>query len=83
MIKFTMRKRNGRRVFGMGLSDVNVDRLKRGQPILVQLDQLDEAFPAEVVIFHGTTERAIEDKLMAYGLIGPETEYRGELGEQP
>jgi hypothetical protein len=55
-----------------GLSDLNLERLKAGKPILIDLREL--GFPqGQVVIFHGKTEADMKRELVE--LIGPDTKY--------
>jgi len=70
---------DGRRHFLFGLSDGNLERLRNGQPILIDLGELGGR-DGTVLIFTGRTEEKMVDMLRQRGLIGPETRIRDEKG---
>lgn len=73
MVKAVARTNDGKLILILGVSEGNVERMKAGEPIYFDMDQL--GFPKEnikhVTMFYGKDEgeltRAIKD------LIGPET----------
>lgn len=69
MIRFALETDDGP-VFGLGISEENVRRLKAGQPIRVSLDEMGGDGVA--MIFYGETERDLVD-MIADG-IGPDTD---------
>jgi len=73
MIKFTARRENGRQIIGIGISAVNVERLKEGKPIHVNLEEMGLPWKAEILLMYGETEQAMADELSEAGMIGPET----------
>lgn len=71
MIKFQAKRKNGITVFGFGLSDGNIERLKQGKPIYFALDELGLE-SHEVIILYGKTEEAITQELRKNGMLPPE-----------
>ncbi len=54
----------------LGLSDENVQRLQKGEPIKFNMKSI--GFPdIEVLIFHGKTEAAMEMTMRQSGMIHP------------
>jgi hypothetical protein len=74
MIKFTGDGTNGR-VYFLGLSRGNIERLTAGQPIKVDLAEMGGP-PITIAILFGETEQTIFDELKASGAVHPEIEYR-------
>jgi hypothetical protein len=72
MIKFTAH-RDDRKLVGLGLSRRNVERLMKGEPIMLDLVEMDPTLDTLVTIFFGESEREMERDLRERGLIGPET----------
>jgi len=72
MIKFKATMIDGDPLFGFGISDANIAKLKDGKPIKVDLKELGEK--GHVVILYGPTEMAIHRQMIAAGLINDETE---------
>ncbi len=71
MIRAVATKKDGTKLLVLGLDDENVRRLKAGQPIRVQGDQL--GLPGiEVVLMHGPTAQDIVEKFRAAGIEMPE-----------
>lgn len=66
MIKFTGTE-DGKPLFGFGLSQQNINLLKSGRPIKVDLEPM--GFSGFVVIFYGRTEQEMVDELNAAGAI--------------
>lgn len=49
----------------LGLSDINMEKLKQGLPILFKLRELGNEFPdVEVMIFNGRTEPEMQKMFM-------------------
>jgi predicted kinase len=65
-------------IFILGLSEVNVQRLKAGQPILTSLKSFGVEQAGQVVILYGQTEQAIADDMVRNGMIGNETVFVGD-----
>jgi len=55
----------------LGLSHMNLNRLKAGQPIPIDGSSLGLPAGTEILIFAGETERSMQREL--HQLIGPET----------
>lgn len=73
MIKFTATK-DGKPLFGFGLSHGNLRLLKQGRPIVVDLALMGGE--GKVMIFAGETEESIVEQMQQAGLIGPDVEIR-------
>jgi hypothetical protein len=81
MVKGTGLGPRGRMVF-VGISDANVDQLKQGQPLVLDLAEL-VGIRGEIVIFHGRDEAAMEAEVRALGMITPDTKVRHSMdGDQ-
>lgn len=65
-------------VLFFGLSERNLELLRKGRPIKVDLTDLDRS--GSVIIFYGKTEEAIRDDLI--DMVGPETKYKDSLKNQ-
>lgn len=70
MIKFTG-EHNGRVLIGLGLSEGNIQRLKRGEPIHIHFEELNLPHPYELLVFYGATEEEMARELKP--MIRPET----------
>ena len=70
-----MIKATAQDLFIFGLSDANLDRLRDGKPILIDLKKMG-AKEGRVLIFAGRTEEHLRDLLGPY--IKPETRIHGE-----
>lgn len=70
MIKFTVDGEGGRTLVGLGMSEGNVERLKAGMPIFVNLAALGLP-PIDIYIFYGETEHDLAD--MVKPNLGPES----------
>lgn len=67
MIKF-----RGGNLIGFGLSEGNIKKLKKGQTIAIDMDEM--GFPGiKALILYGNTEEDIQRELSEF--IGPETKY--------
>lgn len=69
MIKASVETSSGRRLFVLGLSDMNLQKLRGGQPIMVRLDQLGGPPGHDVMICWGVTEAAIVEDFRKHGLL--------------
>jgi hypothetical protein len=67
MIKFSSNI-NDKRLLGLGLSDENIKRLTKGQPILIRDNELQKltGWEGYILIMHGKTEEAMEQELREY-----------------
>ncbi|BAS57972.1 hypothetical protein LBWT_39370 [Leptolyngbya boryana IAM M-101] len=61
MLRFSG-ERNGRKFIGIGLSKLNVERLKDDQPIIQSLDMLG-LYDTDIFILYGETEDSIAREL--------------------
>lgn len=73
MIKFVGQK-DGQKLFGFGLSEGNLERLRKGEPIVVDLAVMGAA--GTVMIFYGRTEEEMARMLTTAGLVAADTEIR-------
>jgi hypothetical protein len=63
----------------LGLTDGNLELLRSGQPILLELTGLGLPWGEGVIaIFHGKTTADIEQMLRENGMITPETQIKRE-----
>jgi len=73
MLKFaSTNTKTGERVYFLGLSRDNINRLTSGQPIKVDLKDLGAGSSTPIVIAFGETEQMIYLDLKAAGVIPPE-----------
>jgi hypothetical protein len=81
MIKFSgTDKKTGEWVAGFGLSEGNIRRLRKGEPIMVNLKEM--GLPGgKIVIMWGPTEREMYAQIRDLGMIGPETDIRDQTQE--
>jgi hypothetical protein len=71
MIKFkASRGKDGRELIGFGLTEKNVEALKRGEPI--DIFGAEWGAPFDVVIFYGKDEQTMAADMRKAGLIDPE-----------
>lgn len=68
MVKFSGVK-NGRAFIGLGLSEVNIIKLKRGKPILIKGEETE--LPHDILIFYGIDEKSMKE--MCKPFIGKDT----------
>lgn len=73
MIKARATLLHERPLYILGLSAINLEKLREGKPILVKLEELDGV--GEVIIMFGETEAAIATELSEF--IGPSTNVTG------
>ena len=69
-------------IVGLGLSDGNLERLRQGKPIVIDLQKMNPLFKGNIIIFWGPTEQAMADYLRDTGKIGPTTEVKESIDEQ-
>lgn len=65
MIKFIVREK-GRVMIGLGLSAYNMDLLKQGRPIKIDIAELGVG-TGDIVLFYGDTEESMMADLQAAG----------------
>lgn len=70
MIKFKIASAEGGHIIGLGITAENVKRLKRGQPIYVDMGPLGYS-GLKVLVFFGQDEGALYDAVRP--MIGPNT----------
>lgn len=73
MIRFGATAEGGAHIIGLGISDANIEELRKGRPIFVAGSTVG-APGVEVLIFWGRTEYEITESLAK--VIGPQTEVR-------
>jgi hypothetical protein len=78
MIKARMTKADGGSMFIFGLSDGNIAKLRKGQPIFIDLESLGGPTKVTIGIHWGETEAAIVREFVAAGLIDTATKVTGE-----
>ena len=67
MIKFRAKARKGD-LYGFGLSARNLELLKQGKPIVI--DMMEIGVPnMTIALFYGETEEAITEELKKYGML--------------
>lgn len=76
MLKFTF-SNNNKRTIGIGLSQENVNRLKKGLPIHVHFSELNLPDNYELFLFYGKTEEIMKKQLENH--IGPDTVVRENM----
>lgn len=69
MLRAVAVNEDGNNVLLLGLSSINIQLIKAGAPILIELEEL--GLKGKVVIFHGHTEQDI--MRLVSDLIGPDT----------
>lgn len=72
MIRAASRKQTGEPVILLGVTEENVNRLKEGKPIRVDLAQFEVGLEGDLVILYGKTHRAVVDDLNASGIRLPD-----------
>jgi hypothetical protein len=70
MIKFRATSANGRELVGFGLTEKNVEQLKKGNPVFVMGVEMGLQF--DVTIFYGKDEQTIAADMRKAGMIDPE-----------
>jgi hypothetical protein len=77
MIKAMSTHRDGHHLLVFGLSEVNLQKLRQGQPIRIKLADM-QAGNDEILIFYGTTEESAIELLRNAGVIlPPREEWKG------
>jgi hypothetical protein len=79
VIKFNADDGKGGTIYGFGLDFTNLERLKKGEPIRVDLAQLGGS--GIVLIFAGETLAAMTEQLIDAGMITRNTVVRGLAGK--
>lgn len=79
MIKFNANDGKGGTVFGFGLDFTNLERLKKGEPILIDLAALGGQ--GRVIIFAGETLASMTEQLLDSGMVTRDTKIRGLGGK--
>lgn len=81
MIKFVGEDDNtGRKIFGFGLSALNIQLLREGLPISINGEEM--GLPGEVLIFYGRTEEIMFRELKKVGLVHPLLDIRTHKDKQ-
>lgn len=79
MIKASIQTKTGGTLLLLGLSDENIRRLTKDEPVLVRPEDVKTLLGNHqlegLVIFHGATEADIKASMVKHGLIGEETRY--------
>jgi hypothetical protein len=75
LIKASAVQKNHRQLFLLGLSDMNLQKLREGLPIRLSLESIGGV--GDIVIVWGETEEAILTDLAP--LFGPDTTYSREI----
>ena len=70
MMRFRALAGNGRTIIGLGLSDRNLELLRKDQTIIIQGETVDLP-DVEIIIFWGRTEYEMTEALARH--IGPDT----------
>lgn len=77
--------KDGKPLYVFGISQGNWELLKRGRPILIDLDVLTATMPRDqsglrgsMLLFGADSERGLEREAAKFMAIGPETEVRFE-----
>jgi hypothetical protein len=73
MIKFSAKTNDGKTLITFGLSDGNLQELRKNKPILVDLAQLGVP-GVQIMLMWEETEQAMIDELKAAGFTWPEDE---------
>jgi hypothetical protein len=71
MIKFKAAGSSDREIVGFGLTEKNIEHLKKGNPIFVM--GLEMGLPFDVTIFYGKDEQTMAASLCRSGLIDEKT----------
>jgi hypothetical protein len=79
VIKFNANDGKGGTVFGLGLDFTNLERLRKGEPISVDLAQLGGQ--GRVIIFAGETIAAMTEQIIDSGMVTADTKIRGLGGK--
>jgi len=69
MIKALAHDQEGKAVVFLGITDKNVEKLREGMPIHVDLRDFNEELEARILIIHGATEEALEETLIGDGKV--------------
>lgn len=80
MIKFVSTMMNGKSLVGLGLSDKNLELLKKGMPISFEGTSLGFR-QTNFLIFHGESEAVMLSQLKKAGVKFPEENTKGKNSE--
>lgn len=79
MIKFVAtRKDGGGKLVGLGIEEGNVERLREGKPIHLDLRDMGIEQPIEILIFYGKTFKDLEALVRPH--VGPDTNIKSFVG---
>lgn len=67
---------NGKELLILGLSDMNMQKMKEGRPLHIRREIHGEGIPEgwEIIIMNGRTEKEMADQFRAMGIINQDTE---------
>lgn len=71
MLKFSATTATGSKLVGLGLTDENIERLRAGKPIHVDLREMNLPYDIQILVFAGKDESALRAALQP--LVGPNT----------
>jgi hypothetical protein len=74
MIKFTLPKSDGQKILGFAITETNVERLKQGDPIYFDLNELGVA-GYDVLIMYGKDQEDIGKQLKEAALAPEGTKF--------
>ena len=72
MVKFTSIGQNGEKLYGFGISEKNVEELKKDHPIYFDLKEMGGN--GRILLFYGKTESEMAGTLNAF--VGPNTKIK-------
>jgi hypothetical protein len=81
MIKFKAASSSGREILGFGLTEQNIQQLKKGNPVFVMGPEM--GLPFDVTIIYGKDEQTMAADLRKAGLIDPEKTVIHDTGKKP
>lgn len=67
MIKWAGKDKDGKPIFGFGLSEENIKRLKDDQPIVIKMAEVNRPELGTIYIIYGDTEQEILKALTPLG----------------
>jgi hypothetical protein len=71
MVKFSATTATGSKLIGLGLTEENMEHLRAGKPIHVDLREVNLPFDVQVLVFAGKDDEAL--RAMLQPLIGSHT----------
>lgn len=71
MVKFLASKSDGSLIIGLGVTEKNLEALKRNLPIMVTIEEIPippgaDLSKSNIMIFYGTNEEAIREALSEF-----------------